>query len=156
LNARSSADTVLHAEIAARGLGSLSIADALALVLLYERDGNPKPEIRWTSEVALVTLAVGAGSATADPVQAFDTFTIQCGSDTLVIVSKPGSSNVVTINGVPTNSVSILMGMIVTVNGEVVEEFHKPYTENQDVTICTFDEGPEHGVVEVLNTPPGK
>jgi hypothetical protein len=108
------------------------------------------------TSLTLVTLAVGAGSAIADPVQHFDTFTIQCGSDTLVIVSKPGSSNVVTINGVPTNSVSILMGIIVTVNGEVVFEFHKPYTENQDVTICTFDDGPQHVVVEVLNTPPGE
>jgi hypothetical protein len=108
------------------------------------------------TSLTLVTLAVGAGSASADPVQHFDTFTIQCGSDTLVIVSKPGSSNVVTINGMPTNSVSILMGIIVTVNGEVVFEFHKPYTENQDVTICTFDSGPEHVVVEVLNTPPGE
>lgn len=108
--------------------------------------------------LTLVTLAVGAGSAFADPVRPFDTFTIQCGSDTLVIVSKPGSSNVVTINGVPTNSVSILMGIIVTVNGVVVEEFHKPYTRNQDVTICTeVDPGPGITVVvEVLNTPPRK
>jgi hypothetical protein len=108
--------------------------------------------------LGLMAVTVGAGSAIADPVQHFGTFTIQCGADTLVIVSKPGSSNVVTINGVPTNSVSILMGIVVTVDGVVVEEFHKPYTEKQDVTICTeVDPGPGVTVVaEVLNTPRGK
>ena len=64
----------------------------------------------------LGTFAVGAGSAHADPVRHFEeTMTIHCGSDTLVLVAKPGSSNVVTINGTPTNSVSILMGITVTV-----------------------------------------
>jgi hypothetical protein len=35
---------VLHAEIAARELGSISASDALALVLLYRRDGSEKFE----------------------------------------------------------------------------------------------------------------
>lgn len=105
--------------------------------------------------LAFGSFSVGAGPAGADPVQHFGTFTIQCGADTLVIVSKPGSSNVVTVNGVPSNSVSILMGIVVTVNGTVVEEFHKPYTRHQDVTICTeVNPGPGISVVaEVLNTP---
>jgi hypothetical protein len=94
----------------------------------------------------------------ADPVNHVDTFTSQCGSDTLVLVAKPGSSNILTINGAPTNSVSILMGITVTVAGVVAYEFHKPYTENQQVTVCDeIDPGPGTTiVVEVLNTPPGK
>jgi hypothetical protein len=107
------------------------------------------------ASLALGIFGVGAGIASADPVQHFGTFTIQCGGNTLVIVSKPGSSNVVTVNGSPSNSVSILMGIVVTVDGVVVEEFHKPYTRHQDVTICTeVDPGPGISVVaEVLNTP---
>jgi hypothetical protein len=107
---------------------------------------------------ALAAGVVGVGSAMADPVNHFGTFSAQCGSDTLVLVAKPGSSNILTINGVPTNSVSILMGITVTVDGVVVEEFHKPYTQNQQVTVCDeIDPGPGTTiVVEVLNTPPGK
>jgi hypothetical protein len=103
----------------------------------------------------LVFLALGTTAASADPVQHFGTFTVQCGDDTLVLVGKPGSSTVVTINGQPSTSVSILMGITVTVNGVVVEEFHKPFTQNQDVTICSdVDPGPGVSVVaEVLNTP---
>ena len=45
-----------------------------------------------------------------------------------------------------------------TENEVVVLDFHKPYTENQDVTICTeVDPGPDRTVVvEPLNTPPAK
>ncbi len=108
--------------------------------------------------LTLAILAVGAGGANADPVQHFfGTFAIQCGSDTLVLVAKPGSSKVVTINGIPSNSVAILMGEIVTVDGVVVQEFHKPYTENQDVTTCIdLTTGPGiTAVYELLITPEG-
>ena len=103
---------------------------------------------------ALVAAAAAiTGSAGADPIQHFDTFTIHCGSDTFVLVSKPGSSNVVTINGMPSNSVHILMGVVLTVDGQVVEEFHKPYASNQDVRICR-DSAPGVTIVaEVLTTP---
>ena len=67
-----------------------------------------------------------------------------------MIVSKPGSSNVVTFDGQPSTSVSILQGITVTVDGVVVEEFHKPFTSHQDVTVCT--ESPEPGVLVVLET----
>ena len=104
----------------------------------------------------LATLLLGisfvvASTAAADPVRHFETFTIQCGSDTLEIVSKPGSSNVVTVNGMPSNSVSILKGITVTVNGVVVEEFHKPFTEHQEVVICT-EVDPGAGLVVVAET----
>ncbi len=41
-------------------------------------------------------------------------------------------------NFVDSTSVSILMGITVTdiATGEVLDEFHKPYHRNQDVTIC--------------------
>ena len=92
-------------------------------------------------------------TASADPVQHFDTLLIECGGEQFEIVSKPGSSNFV-----ESNSVSILMGVTVidTATGEVLDEFHKPFTENQDVTVC-HDLGAEEAgltvILEVLNTP---
>jgi hypothetical protein len=98
-----------------------------------------------------------AGSASADPTNHFGTFEIQCGSDLLVIASKPGSSTVLTINGEPSNSVSILMGLTVIENGAVVFEFHKPFVQNhpEAVTVCTeVDPGPGLEVIaETLLTP---
>jgi hypothetical protein len=46
----------------------------------------------------------------------------------LELVGKPGlGTQVVAINGEPTNAVTVLMGVVVTVEGVgVVEEFHKP------------------------------
>ena len=91
-------------------------------------------------------------TAGADPVRHFDTFFIECGGQQFEIVSKPGSSNVV-----DSTSVSILMGITVidSATGEVLDEFHKPYTVHQDVTIChDLSAGPDLSVtVEVLNTP---
>ena len=66
-----------------------------------------------------------------------------------------GSAQVVAINGEPTNAVVVLMGVVVTVDGiGVVEEFHKPFSSNQDVVTCT--QNPEPGVTvvtEFLVTP---
>jgi hypothetical protein len=92
-------------------------------------------------------------TAGADPVRHFDTFFIECGGQQFEIVGKPGSSNFV-----DSTSVSILMGITVVDNttGEVLDEFHKPYTAHQDVTICR-DLSAEAGLsvtLEVLNTPP--
>jgi hypothetical protein len=102
-------------------------------------------------------LALGtAGTASADPLNHFETFTVTCGDDVLVITEKPGASTVVTFNGEPSTSVSILMGLTVTDNGDVLIDFHKPFTEHQDVTIC-HEAGLPAGVevtAEVLNTPP--
>jgi hypothetical protein len=92
-------------------------------------------------------------TASADPVQHFGTFEVQCGSDVLELTEKPamGSAQVVAINGEPTNAVTVLMGVIVTVEGVgVVEEFHKPISSNQDVTVCT--QNPEPGVTVVTDS----
>jgi hypothetical protein len=108
--------------------------------------------------LALATLAVGAGSAKGDPLNHFaGTFAVRCGSDTLVIVAKPGSSNVVSINGVPTNAVTVLMGATVTVDGVVVVDFHKPYSQNQDVLTCIDLTTPPGttAIYELLITPQG-
>jgi hypothetical protein len=95
------------------------------------------------------------GTASADPVNPFGTFEVQCGNDVLELVGKPGlGSQVVAINGEPTNAVTVLMGVVVTVEGVVVEEFHKPFTDNQRVTRCT--QNPEPGMTvetEFLITP---
>src|SRR5262245_46769301 len=93
-------------------------------------------------------------TAGADPVRHFDTFLIECGGQQFEIVSKPGSSNFI-----DSNSVSILMGLTVidTATGEVLEEFHKPYTKNHKVTVCQDLSAVEAGLtvyLEVLNTPP--
>ena len=104
--------------------------------------------------VAVASLLV-AQAANADPVRHFDTFVIECGGEQFEIVSKPGSSNFV-----DSTSVSILMGITVTdlATGEVLDEFHKPYTQNHDVTVCQDLGALEDGllvIVEVLNTPQG-
>lgn len=107
--------------------------------------------------VALVLFVATAGMAAADPVNHFGTFEVQCGNDVLELTEKPamGSAQVVAINGEPTNAVVVLMGVVVTVDGVgVVEEFHKPFSANQPVTICT--QNPEPGVTvvtEFLITP---
>jgi hypothetical protein len=109
--------------------------------------------------LALMILAIGVGSAKADPLNHFTgTFASQCGSDTIVVVAKPGSSNVVSINGVPTNAVAVLMGLKVTENGVVVQEFHKPYSQNHDVLTCVDLTTPPGttAVYEILITPQGR
>lgn len=104
--------------------------------------------------IAILATVVGllvAPTASADPVRHFDTFFIECGGQQFELVLKPGSSNFV-----GSTSVSILMGFTVIDNatGAVVDEFHKPFTEHQDVTVC--EDRNEPGVtvlVELLNTP---
>jgi hypothetical protein len=106
---------------------------------------------------ALGVLVLPMATASADPTNHFGTFEITCDGHSLVIVSKPGSSNVVTFDGQPSTRVSILKGLTVTVNGVVVEEFHKPFTRHQDVTVCTEVSPPgELVVVETILTPRSK
>jgi hypothetical protein len=110
--------------------------------------------IRVLLAVIVGALVLPTATASADPTNHFGTFEIACGGHSLVIVSKPGSSNVVTFDGQPSTSVSILKGLTYTVNGVVVEEFHKPFTSHQDVTVCTETPGPgELVVVETILTP---
>jgi hypothetical protein len=104
--------------------------------------------------LAAIACLVFVPTANADPVQHFGTFVIECDGEQFELVGKPGSSNFV-----DSTSVSILMGVTVidTATGEVLDEFHKPYTEHQDVTICQDITAIEDGltvIVEALNTPP--
>jgi hypothetical protein len=110
--------------------------------------------IRVLLAVIVGALVLPTATASADPTNHFGTFEITCGGHSLVIVSKPGSSNVVTFDGQPSTSVSILKGLTYTVDGVVVEEFHKPFTSHQDVTVCTETPAPgELVVVETILTP---
>jgi hypothetical protein len=112
----------------------------------------------WAT-ITVFLLFATSDIASADPVNHFGTFEVQCGNDVLELTEKPamGSAQVVAINGEPTNAVVVLMGVIVivTVDGiGVVEEFHKPFSSDQTVTVCT--QNPEPGVTvvtEFLITP---
>jgi len=107
-----------------------------------------------TATIGIGLLLAFASVASADPTAHFSTFTIHCGGNVYEIVSKPGSSNVVTVNGLPSTSVSVLMGLTITVSGETVFEFHKPFTEHQSFTVCRDEEpGGVVVVAEVLFTP---
>jgi hypothetical protein len=103
------------------------------------------------------TLAVLLGSAVsagADPTRHFSgTFELTCGNNTLTLVSKPGSSNVVTVNGEPTNSVSILLGLTALEDGEVVFDFQKA-ANNPNAITCHLVEPGLEVIVRVINTPP--
>lgn len=105
--------------------------------------------MRLLLAVIVGALVLPAATASADPTNHFGTFEITCGGHSLVISDKPGSSNVVTFDGQPSTSVTILKGFTVFVDGVVVEEFHKPFTSHQDVTVCTES---EPGVLVVLET----
>jgi hypothetical protein len=80
-----------------------------------------------------------AAPATADPTRHFDlSFTIVCGGHEYVIVSKPGSSNILTVDGQPSTGVSVLFGLYVTdENGDVVVDFRKPGAASANATVCT-------------------
>jgi hypothetical protein len=103
--------------------------------------------------LALVYLASASAPASADPVRHFQTFTITCAGTTFEIVSKPGASNVVTVNEMPSNSVSILMGITITVDGVIVFEFHKPYALNHGdrIAVC-MENGDPPGVLVVVES----
>jgi hypothetical protein len=113
-----------------------------------------RPGTLLAAALILVALVVPTATASADPTNHFGTFEITCDGHSLVISDKPGSSNVVTFDGQPSTSVSILKGFTITIDGVVDEEFHKPFTRHQNVTVCT--ESPEPGVLvvlELINTP---
>jgi hypothetical protein len=62
---------------------------------------------------------------------------------------------VLTVNGEPSNSVSILLGMTVRQNGEVIFDFQKA-TNNPNTIICDSPavEPGETITLRVINTPP--
>jgi hypothetical protein len=99
-----------------------------------------------------LALSPGAG---ADPTNHFtESFTIICGGHAIVILDKPGSSNVVTFEGQPSTSVSILFGLQVTDDGgNTVIDFRKP--GNQPVQTCRDTSAPAGftATAETLITP---
>ena len=70
--------------------------------------------------LAAIACLVFVPPASADPVQHFGTFIIECDGEQFELVGKPGSSNFV-----GSTSVSILMGITVidTATGEVLDGF---------------------------------
>jgi hypothetical protein len=106
--------------------------------------------------VSGVLLLGSTGVAAADPTQhVVDAFDIKCGGDTYTVVAKPGSSNVLTVNGEPSNSVSVLFGLTVREGGEVVFEFPQKAENNPTVIVC--EDNPAPGVevtFRVIITPP--
>lgn len=62
--------------------------------------------------IAIVLFFATSGLGTADPMQHFETFEVQCGGDVLELTEKPamGSAQVVAINGEPTKRRSGLDG----------------------------------------------
>jgi hypothetical protein len=75
-----------------------------------------------------------AQPAGADPTKHFPPgLTTTCGGVTYVIVDKPGSSNVITANGAPSNSVAVLFRAVV--GGETIVD--KPLPRTQHLQVCT-------------------
>jgi hypothetical protein len=105
--------------------------------------------------VAALALLLGSvATAGADPTRHFTgSFDVVCGANTLHIVDKPGSSNVLTVNGQPSNSVSILLGLTIREGGEVVFDMQKA-TNNPNTVICTVPDPVSEFTVRVINTPP--
>jgi hypothetical protein len=95
--------------------------------------------IGYLAAMLLVCAGLLAGTGNADPTKHWtDSFTIVCGGHNYVIVSKPGSSNVITIDGQPSNSVSILFGLhVVDDQGNVFLDFRKPGAASAKATVCT-------------------
>ncbi len=111
--------------------------------------------------VAAIALAA-VSSATADPVRHFDTFVIDCGSyGTAEIVSKPGSSQVVELNGAPSNSVALLVAYEFLLDGEFVDftpgaQYQPPGIQNNQELVVCFDTNvaaPDYFKAWVLFTP---
>jgi hypothetical protein len=80
-----------------------------------------------------------ASTGNADPTNHWtDSFTIVCGGHEYVIVAKPGSSNVITVDGQPSNSVSILFALyVVDDQGNVIVDFRRPGAATANATVCT-------------------
>lgn len=116
--------------------------------------------------IALLSL-VGAGTSSADPVHHFGTFAIDCGAyGTAVIVSKPGASQVVDLDGAPSNSIALLVAYDLFVGGEHVDftpgaQYQPPGVQNNQTLVVCFDNSftaPDYFKAWVLFTPakPGK
>jgi hypothetical protein len=113
-----------------------------------------------------LTIATGAmlvpAGAGGDPVRHFDTFVIDCGSyGKAEIVSKPGSSNVVTLDGAPSNSVALLKGYEAFFGGELIDitvgsQYEPPGQQGRGNLVVCFDTtvpAPDYFKAFVLFTP---
>jgi hypothetical protein len=84
--------------------------------------------------LVLALSALFAQPAGADPTKHFtELFPITCGDVTYVLVSKQGSSTIITANGAPSNSVSVLFRLII--GGETIVD--KPLPNTQHLQVCT-------------------
>ena len=87
---------------------------------------------------ALAAAAVPAASA--DPTRHFtESFPITCGGDVYVIVSKPGSSQVLTVNGDPSTAVSVLFRLVSTGPSGTTVLVDKPVPSNGKILVCTTE-----------------
>lgn len=114
-----------------------------------------------TLATASVAVVLAAG-ATADAVRHFDTFVLDCGSyGQAEIVSKPGSSTVVTLNGAPSNSVALLKGYEFSLGGELIDitvgsQYEPPGQQGRSNLVVCFDRSvpaPDYFKAFVLFTP---
>jgi hypothetical protein len=112
-----------------------------------------------TACVAAFATASGAG---ADPVRHFDTFVIDCGTyGSAEIVSKPGMSQVVELNGTESNSVALLLGYELSVGGELIDitpgaQYQPPGQQDRSNLVVCFDRSvapPDYFKAFVLFTP---
>jgi hypothetical protein len=95
-----------------------------------------KSFISAVAAAALILVAVAP--AGADPTRHFTgSFAINCGGVEHVIVEKAGSSNVLTVNGAPSNAVSVLFRLVVTTPEGTTTEVDKPLPKTGHVQICT-------------------
>lgn len=121
--------------------------------------GGLSMKLRLVGAAGVVAALIVAPTAGADPTQHFTvSFPISCGGQTYLLVSKPGASQIISIDGQPSNAVSVLFGITVVDNstGLVVFEFHKPATDHQRLTTCVDTSTPGiTATAQTLITPRG-
>jgi hypothetical protein len=87
---------------------------------------------------ALAVAAASAQLAAADPTRHFtESFPIDCGGKTYLLVSKVGSSQVITVDGVPSNSVSVLFRLVLSGPSGSQTLVDKPLPKTAHLTVCT-------------------
>jgi hypothetical protein len=132
---------------------------------MIDEDGGRKGA--FMRQLLVTFLAIGAalvsaGGAGADPVRHFDTFVIDCGTyGTVEIVSKPGSSQVVALNGAPSNSIALLMGYELSIGGQLIDftpgaQYQPPGQQDRGNLVVCFDTSvppPDYFKAFVLFTP---
>jgi len=112
----------------------------------------------------VVIALAAASSATADPVRHFDSFVIDCGPYGIAeIVSKPGTSQVVQLDGAPSNSIALLVDYEFFFDGEFIDftpgaQYQPPGVKNNQELVECYDTSvvaPDYFKAWVLFTPVG-